>query len=255
MPDIAEEFEKSSSETKLSMLDIATTIREPTPILVNILTLAAKDSSPSLRQFVAYRSSLFPALAPSLAVIVRPLVSDEVPAVRAAAITTLGNFTPPDTLQSPELLPLMSDDNLQVVSAAAAVAIERPEEPVQRIARAILPKLVGGLKSTSTVERAAVIYAIGRYGIVANPAVRPLTEVLRSDTETEIQLQAAVTLMKIGSREAQDSARPVLESFANGGNPALAQAAQTILQTYPGTTLMQQPTSQQPQGLVPPPQR
>jgi HEAT repeat protein len=185
---------------------------------------------------------------------VRSLLSDDVPAVRAAAITTLGNYTPPQALESRELLPLMSDENLQVASAAAAVAIGRPEEPVQRMARAVLPNLVGGLKSTSTAERAAVIYAIGKYGIVATPAIRPLTEILASDPDIEIQVQAAVALMKIGSREAQESARPALESFANGEDPALAQAAQTILQRYPGTTLMRQPALQQPQGLAPQPE-
>ena len=254
MPDLAEKFEQTSPETRLAMLDIATSLREPTPILVRLFTLAAKDSSASLRQFVAYRSSLFPALAPSLALIIRPLLSDDVPAVRASAITTLGNYTPPQALESRELLSLMSDENLQVASAAAAVAIVRPEDPVQRMARAVLPKLVGGLKSTSTAERAAVIYAIGKYGIVATPAIRPLTEILASDPETEIQVHAAVALMKIGSREAQESARPALESFANGEDPALARAAQTILQRYPGTTLMGQPAIQQPQGVAPPPE-
>jgi hypothetical protein len=254
VPDVVEHYEKASPETKLIMLDIIAKVGQPTSLVIKSFEAASKEQAPSLRQFVAYRASLFPELAPQLSPILHPLVWDEVPTVSAAAITTLGTYAAPNTVTSEQLLRLMSDDNLQVVSAAAAIAVNRPEEPVQRTARASLSKLVGGLQDSSPAIRASVVFAIGRFGPLAAAAIPPLSDVLHHDPLPEIQFQAAVALSKIGTREALEAARPKLEELAQSKDPMMATAALSILQKTPGTALMQQPVAHQPQEGVQQPQ-
>lgn len=253
MPDMVESFAKASPETKLIMLEIITKVGEPTPLVVRSFAAAGREESPPLRQFVAYRSSLFPQLAPELAPILQPLVDDTIPSVRAAAITTLGSFPPPETISSERLARLMSEENLQVLSAATAIAVNRPEEPLQRMARASLSKLVGGLHDPSPAVRSSVIFAIGRFGPVAAPAIPPLTEVLSQDALPEIQFQAALALNKIGTREAVEAARPKLEQFAQSNDPTMATAARAILRGSLSLHPVREMVVQQPQPLAPSP--
>lgn len=238
MPDLAERFGTSGPEARYRILDVATEIQRPTALLVELYAQGSKATLPTTRKFVAYHASQFPDLASELAPFLKPLIHDAVPEVQAAAITTLGNFHSPNTMDDEEVIPLTRSDNLQVAAAAAAVAIERPNERARDAAQRTLPRLVGGLASPSAAIRSSVIFAIGKYGSYAVAAEKPLVTIAQDDPLPEIRVQGALALVRIGTPSARQSAIPALQAVAQSNNPTLARAALSILRQY---SMVEQP--------------
>jgi HEAT repeat protein len=234
MPDLAERFVTSGPEARYRVLEVATEIKQPTPLLVELYAQGARATLATTRKFVAYHSSQFPELASELAPILRPLLHDAVAEVQAAAITTLGNFPSPNTIDEKDLLTLVRSENLQVAGAAAAIAIERPEERVKNAARLALPRLVGGLANPSPATRSAAIFAIGKYGSYAAAAEKPLITIVQNDPLPEIRVQGALALVRVGTPSAREAALPALQEIAQSNDPKLARAALVILKQYSG---------------------
>lgn len=231
MPDLQERFDTATPDQRRRIVDLVATIGKPTVVVRDVFIAAGKDSSPAVRQVVAFRAAQFPQLQGDLFPTLHTLASDGTPEVQAAAITSLSGFSPQYSLSERELDQLMRSESPLVVAAAATTALARSEPTLRETAQEVLPTLVGEIMNPSPLIRAAVIIAIGKYGPAASPAAPPLAGALAHDPVPEIRLQAAVALMKTGMRSARAVALPALQEFAKSPNPTLRGPAQRVLAT------------------------
>ena len=250
MPELRERFDEGSPEQRKKILEIVATIAKPEEVVRDVFIEAGKDSSPAIRQFVAFRSVQFPHLQGALFPTLHTLAWDGTPEVQAAAITTLSTFSAQNSLPAEELDRLMRSTSPLVVAAAATSALSRSEPELQQTAREVLPDLVGEIMNPSPLIRAAVIIAIGKYGPAAGPAAPPLAGALAHDPLPEIRLQAAIALMKTKMRSAKTVAIPALQEFAKSPNPALSGPAQRVLASETPTGPQSVPAA--PEQAAPP---
>ena len=229
MPELRERFGDGNPEARKKIVEIVSTIGKPNDVVRDVFIEAGRDSSPAVRQVVAFRSAQFPQLQGELFSTLHALAFDATPEVQAAAITTLGDFSAESTLTSGELELLMRSESPLVVAAAVTAALPRPERSLTEVTREVLPVLVGEIMNPSPLVRASVIIAIGKYGPAASPAAPPLAGALSHDQLPEIRLQAALALMRTKMRSARAVALPALQEFAQSPNPALAGPAQRVL--------------------------
>lgn len=229
MPELRERFGDGNPEARKKIVEIVSTIGKPNDVVRDVFIEAGRDSSPAVRQVVAFRSAQFPQLQGELFSTLHALAFDASPEVQAAAITTLGGFSAESTLTSGELERLMRSESPLVVAAAVTAALPRPERSLTEVTREVLPVLVGEIMNPSPLVRASVIIAIGKYGPAASPAAPPLAGALSHDPLPEIRLQAALALMRTKMRSARAVALPALQEFAQSPDPALAGPAQRVL--------------------------
>ena len=229
MPELRERFGDGDPEERKKIVEIVSTIGKPPEVVRDVFIHAGRDSSPAVRQVVAFRSAQFPHLQRELFPTLHTLAFDATPEVQAAAITTIGGLSAENSLTANELEQLMRSDSPLVVAAAVTAALPRPEQSLQEVTMEALPALVGEIMNPSPLIRAAVIIAIGKYGPAASPAAPPLAGALEHDQVPEIRLQAALALMKTKMRSARAVALPALQDFAKSPNPALAGPAQRVL--------------------------
>ncbi len=226
MPELRERFGDGDPEERRKMVELVSTIGKPDEVVTYVYIEAGRDSSPEVRQVVAFRAAQVPHLQRELFPTLHTLAFDATPEVQAAAIITLSGYSTESSLSTEELKRLMRSDSPLVVAAAVTAALPHSDPSLKEITRQVLPKLVGEIVNPSPLIRAAVIIAIGKYGPAAGPAVPPLAGALAHDPLPEIRLQAALTLMKTKMRSARAAALPVLQEFAQSSNPALAGPAQ-----------------------------
>ncbi len=229
MPELRERFGEGNPEERKRIVEIVSTIGKPTEVVRDVFVEAGRDSSPAVRQVVAFRSAQYAQLQRELFPTLHALAFDATPEVQAAAITTLGGFSAESSLSASELEQLIQNESPLVVAAAVTAALPRPEQSLKEATREALPVLVGEIMNPSPLIRAAVIIAIGKYGSAASPAAPPLAGALAHDEVPEIRLQAALALMKTKMRSARAVALPALQEFAKSPNPALAGPAQRVL--------------------------
>lgn len=229
MPELRERFGDGDPEERKKIVEIVSTIGKPTEVVRHVFIEGGRDSSPAIRQVIAFRSAQFPQLQRDLFPTLHALAFDATPEVQAAAITTLGGFSAENSLTASELEQLMRSDSPLVVAAAVTAALPRPEQSLKQETIEVLPVLVGEIMNPSPLIRASVIIAIGKYGPAASPAAPPLAGALQHDQVPEIRLQAALALMKTKMRSARAVALPALQEFAKSPNPALAGPAQRVL--------------------------
>lgn len=252
MPELRERFDEATPEQRKKIVELVSTIGKPESIVRDVFIEAGRDSSPAVRQVVAFRSSQFPQLQRDLFSTLHALAWDGTPEVQAAAITSLSGLSAQNSLSADELEKLMRSPSPLVVAAAATTAISRSEPALQQTAREVLPDLVGEIMNPSPLVRAAVIIAIGKYGPAASPAAPPLAGALAHDPLPEIRLQAAIALMKTKMRSAKAVAMPALQDFAKSPNPALSGPAQRVLASE--TPIGPQSVPAAPQQTVTPPE-
>ena len=229
MPELRGRFGDGDPEERRKIVEIVSIIGKPTEVVRDVFIEAGRDSSPAVRQVVAFRSAQFPQLQRDLFPTLHALAFDAAPEVQAAAITTLGDFSAESSLTASELEQLMRSESPLVVAAAATVALPRSEQSLKELTIKVLPVLVGEIMNPSPLIRAAVIIAIGKYGPAASPAAPPLAGALSHDAVPEIRLQAALALMRTKMRSARAVALPALQEFAKSPNPALSGPAQRVL--------------------------
>ena len=229
MPELRERFDEATPEQRKKIVELVSTIGKPESVVRDVFVEAGKDSSPGVRQVVAFRSAQFPHLQRDLFPTLHILAFDGTPEVQAAAIASLSGSSAQNSLTTEELETLMRSPSPLVIAAAATTAISRSEPVLQQTAQEVLPDLVGEIMSPSPLIRAAVIIAIGKYGPAAGPAAPPLAGALAHDPLPEIRLQAAIALMKTKMKSAKAVAIPALQYFAKSPNPALSGPAQRVL--------------------------
>lgn len=252
MPELRERFDEAGPDQRKKIVEIVSTIGKPEEVVRDVFVEAGKDSSPAVRQIVAFRSAQFPHLQRDLFSTLHALAWDGTPEVQAAAITSLNGFSAQNSLSKEELDTLMRSPSALVIAAAATTALSRSEPELQQTAREVLPDLVGEMMNPSPLIRAAVIIAIGKYGPAAGPAAPPLAGALTHDPVPEIRLQAAIALMKTKMRSSKAVAIPALQEFAQSPNPALSGPAQRVLASE--TPIGPQSVPAAPEQPSPPPQ-
>lgn len=229
MPVLRKRIEKTNSAERMRILEVMSQIEKPQTLLIEAFQVGAHDSSPEVRRLVAFRAGHVQGYQQELAAVLHPLLRDKNEQVQAAAITTLGAFEQPYTLNNIELRSLLESDSPLVVATTAGIAITKTDPSVQEAAKAALPELVGDLASESPLIRAAAIISIGKYGPLASPAAGPLVGALSTDPVPQIRLQAALSLMRLKNKAAEAVAIPALQNFALDPNPALSGPAQRVL--------------------------
>lgn len=229
MPELRERFHEGTSEQRASIIELATTIGKPEPILIDLLREAARDNSSAVRELVAFRAAKREDLYPLLSPIILPLIWDTDPQVQSAAITSLAVFPPELSITDRDLEILMHARSPLVVAAATSVALARPSGSLHRLALEVLPDLVGEMMNPSPLIRAAVIIAIGKYGRAAELATAPLSGSLSYDSIPDVRLQAAIALLRIHTPSAVEVAVPALREFSKSKDPALADLARNAL--------------------------
>jgi len=230
MPELRERFQSSDGEQRLSIIELATTIGSPDKIAIDILRRGSQDESAAVRRSVAFRSAHLQELYPPLSPILLPLMWDSNPEVQAAAINTLSVFPTELSMKDSDLESLMRSSSPLVVAAASSTALTRSAPELREAAVEVLPNLVGEMMNPSPLIRAAVIIAIGKYGKTAEPAIPPLAGSLSYDPLPEIQLQAAIALLRIETPAARKIAIPALKSFSKSENSAIATMATQALE-------------------------
>jgi len=248
MPELRARFGEGNPEERKRVVEIVSTIGKPSEVVQDVFVEAGRDSSPAVRQVVAFRAAQFPHLQRELFPTLHSLAFDATPEVQAAAITTLRGFSAANSLTADELEQLIQSESPLVVAAAVTAALPRPEQSLKEVTMEALPILVGEIMNPSPLIRAAVIIAIGKYGPAAGPAAPPLAGALAHDQVPEIRLQAALALMKTKMRSARAIALPALQEFAKSPNPALAGPALRVLaaEQPPSTPPPGSPQHQQP---------
>lgn len=234
MPELRDRFDAASPEQRKKIVELVAAIGKPDEVVRDVFIAAGKDTSPEVRKIVAFRSAHYPQLQRELFPTLHALAWDSTPEVQAAAITSLSEFSPQNSLTSEELQDLMRSPSPLVIAAAASTALSRPEQVLRHSAQEALPNLVGEIMNPSPLVRAAVIIAIGKYGPEAGAAAPPLAGALAHDPVPEIRLQAAIALIKTRMRSAKAVALPALQEFAKSPNPALSGPAKRVLQSEGG---------------------
>lgn len=229
MPQLAARFEEATPQIRLKILELSVTIAEPHSLVEAVFTQAAKDQTTAVRYAAATSAMKLLQHADALSPVMRLLLADPSPDIRAAALTTLSSFPGPYQPEPEELLRLLRDKHSMVAATAANLAIKRREPYVQAGARAALPRLIGALHDIHPSTRAACLFSIGQFGLLASPAVGPISEVLATDPVPEVRLQAALSLLRIGTPEAADTAREALRAFAKHPDPVISNAAKAAI--------------------------
>lgn len=229
MPQLAARFKEAAPTIRLKILELSVTIAEPGSLVSEVFTQAAKDQATAVRYAAATSASKLPQHAQALSIVMRSLLADPSPDIRAAALTTLAGFPGPYQPEPEELLRLLRDKHAMVAATAANLAIKRREPYVQAGARAALPRLIGSLHDIHPSTRAACLFSIGQFGLLASPAVGPISQVLATDPVPEVRLQAALSLLRIGTPEAAETARSALETFTKHPEPLISNAAKAAL--------------------------
>jgi HEAT repeat protein len=229
MPELVKQFPKATPETRMKMVDVAVEIHNPEELTVALFRLASEDSIAAVRRHAAAKASKLPQFAASLKPLLLASLQDAVPEVSAAALTTLGGLPGPQEPPSQQLMQLLNDKHIIVAATASNVALQRREPYLQAAARAALPRLIGALHDNAPATRAAVLFAIGQFGIAASPAVTPVKAVLTTDPVPEVRLQAALTLHRIGTPAAREAAQGALTAFSHDKNPIIKRAAEAAL--------------------------
>lgn len=220
-PELLRAMRWASSEGKIRLLDAATKIGKPPAVIAEIYQQAVRDNDEKVRQSAAFHASRAPSLGKQTGPAIHFLLSDRVPEVKAAAITSLAALGSPELLSDQELLSLIDDPNPLVSATAVSVALSRGDPSFSLPLRRALPRLVTQLQNPKAATRATVISALGQYGSAAAPTVPPLATVAKSDPVAEVRVQAAVALMRIGTPAAKQTARETFTEFASSKNAAL----------------------------------
>ncbi len=229
MPELSNRFEDAPAKTKIKIVELAVSIAEPGALVSEVFAQAAKDETLTVRYAAATLAAKLPQHAPLLSDIMRTLLDDTSADIRAAALTTLASFPGPPQPEPAELLRLLKDRHAMVTATAANIAVKRHEPYVQAAARAALPRLIGALHDKQPSTRASCLFAIGQFGLVASPAIAPISHVLATDPVPEVRLQAALSLLRIGTPAARTTAREALTRFAKDSNPLIRNAAKAAL--------------------------
>ena len=228
-PEMMRAMASASTEGKLRLLEAATSIGKPAPVLGQIFYQAVRDPDEKVRLAAAFQAARVPALAPQTTPAIERLLADPVPAVKAAGLNTLATLDDRKALTSEVLARFINDNNPLICATAVSIALARGDTLLEPLLRRTLPRLVTQLHTPQPASRAAVITALGAYGQAASPTVPPLVSVARGDTVPEVRLQAAVALMRIGTPEAKDVARQVFVEFSSSSNQALKAIAKSFL--------------------------
>lgn len=235
MPELFDQMENAQQRpgkpgpVRVRIVDTAATIGKPAPLLSQILALGLSDKDAAVRQTAAFRAGEFPSLADEIAPYLRKLLRDPVPEVRAATVSSLGSFRPPNSLSNLELIRSTQDADIIVSAGAAAIAVKRPEPEMQDAAQQALTLLLASLDDPSPASRAAVVFAFGKYGRSAEPVVKPLSIFMLREKVPEVKLQAAMALVRIGTPIAKRAAIPVLKTFAKSKNQSFKLTAAQAL--------------------------
>lgn len=229
MPELASRFQSASPMTRIQILELAVTIGSPDVLVTEIFSQAAKDPQTAVRYAAATSAAKLPQHASSLSEVMRSLLDDSSADIRATALTTLAGFPGPPQPDAAELLRLLRDRHAIVAATASNLALKRREPYVQAAARATLPRLIGALQDIHPSTRAACLFAIGQFGLAASPAIGPITHVLEADPVPEVRLQAALSLLRIGTPEAATTAKASLADFVKDPNPVISNAAKAAL--------------------------
>jgi HEAT repeat protein len=234
MPILRENMETANTVGRTRIMETASVIGAPPELVAEILEKGAHDEAPDVRQNAAFHAGRFPQLADRLGSVLVALATDADPQVRAAALSSLGAYPGTTQLAVEDLVQLTNDPNIVVAASAASLAIKRTEPRLQIAARDALPKLVGKLQDPAPANRAAILFAIGHYGSLAEPTIPPLKTILTKDKVPEVRLQAAIALVKINTRASRKAAVPALKAFSRSSDPRLRGAAQSALAAIPG---------------------
>jgi HEAT repeat protein len=233
LPALRESMDSATAVGRIRIMETASVIGAPQELVGEILQKGAHDDSADVRQSAAFQAGRFPQLSERLGPVLVTLATDTSPQVRAAALSSLGTYPGTTQLEAEDLIRLTKDPNIVVAASAASLAIKRTEPRVQVAARDALPKLVGKLRDPTPANRAAILFAIGHYGSLAEPTIPPLKTVLTKDKVPEVRLQAAITLLKINTPASRKAAIPALKAFSRSSDPRLRAAAQSALALLP----------------------
>lgn len=228
-PELLRKMKDASPESRITIVEVATQIGKPPAVVGLIYDVAVRDTHVQVRQSTAFQGARAPQLAPSIIPPLRRLLSDPVPEVRAAAMTTLGGFKVESALSYEEITTAMRESNPLISATAASIALSRNDTSYSSELRRALPRLVVNLKDPKPATRAAVISAIGMYGEVAAPTVAPLSSVAARDPVPALRIKAAIALTRIGTPEANAAAQQTFEAFATSEDPALKAVADGYL--------------------------
>jgi len=219
----------ATTEGKVRIIELATQIAAPPPVVALIYREGAADRDVRVRQTVAFQATRAPKLARQTAPALETLLDDRVPEVRASALRSLGALNVPGSLP-PELLARMIEDpNPLICATAVSVSLPRDEPSLRAPLRRALPRLVPNLHARKAATRAAVISALGEYGLAASPTVPPLLAVAAKDPVPEVRVKAAIALMKINTPAARDGALATFREFASSSNASLRGVAEGYL--------------------------
>jgi HEAT repeat protein len=232
MPELRDQYEDASEAGKLRIIELASTVGKPAPLLVQVFELASMDKSPAVRQSMAFHAGSFPSLANELAPILAPLLRDPVPEVRAAALSSLGAYPGTQHLHVREIARLTLDSSVAVASNAAAIAVRRPEMELQNAADQALPRLTAALQDPAPPSRAAAVFALGQYGKKAQAAAPALISLANREKVPEVKLQAAMALIRIGTPSARRTAMNVLRGFSKNKASPLSSTADNALKMF-----------------------
>jgi HEAT repeat protein len=233
LPILSSNMDAANAVGRIRIMESASQIGAPPELVTQILEKGGRDEAPNVRQSAAFHAGHFPQFSDQTGPLLIALANDTHPHVRAAALSSLGGYPASVQLPVEDLVQLTRDSNVVVAAGAASLAIKRPEPGLQIAARDALPVLVGKLQDPVAANRAAVLFAIGHYGALAEPTVPPLKKTLEKDKIPEVRLQAAITLMKINTPASRKVAVPALKKFSLSSDPKLRVAAQSALSVLP----------------------
>ena len=232
MPELRDRMVGADADARIQIIRVATEIRKPPAVLIEILSAGSVDANSRVRLAVALYSTSAKEIEAELLPILQPLMRDDSSEVRATALLTLSSFSAPNAIPARELVTRTQDTDIRVAATACSLAIASKDPVVRDAATQSLSRLVGALQEPQPATRAAVLYALGQYGPNAVTAGQPVTRLMYREKVPEVKLQAAVALLRFQSPQFTKVALPVLRQFAKSENAALRDTASAALRTY-----------------------
>jgi HEAT repeat protein len=210
---LVEQLRSSDREKRLDAVIALSVIKSRRALAA--LETALQDSSDAIRAaaITGLGNSGEQSVAPRIATL---LTKEKKAYVRKAAAYALGQLGSLETTAA--LAAALKDKDVEV-RGAAAVALGDYSD------RSAVASLIGALADDAAFVRAQAARALGVNGRDARTAVPSLIKLLRSDSDNEAKRQAADSLGRIGD----PAALPTLKQIAGDSDPYLGEAARDAI--------------------------
>lgn len=238
MPTLLKSVAQATPRQQATILDLAMQIGEPRELVEKIVRATSQSQNVAVREYVAKKAANLVTEPASLSGQIegtdiqstyQQLLRDPSATVRVLSFQALLKSPSTSALRDIDLETLVHDEDPRIMTASAVIAAERGQRFSDFTYVDVQPNLIKHLKDSRPSVRAASCKVLGLLGERATSAVPGLRELIATEGESTVRLQAASALTKIGEPSGIQTAIPVLRELAINKDSSIRIAATSSL--------------------------